>query len=394
MRLVEVSAINLRPGMFVAELDRPWLDTPFSIQGFVVRDDDDVMYVAKHVDHVYVDADYHGGDIFLPQTESSSIALGGGGVLSLKADFAQAKLSFASAADTLDGVFNSLNGGLELDIGTVKDAVRPLIDSVFQNSQAVAALARMKDTGEYRYNHSIAMAVWAAILGRHIGLHRDELEKLVTGCAMCDVGMSRIPREILDQSESLSDKQRKQIRAHTQLGVDLLKRSKNVDLEIVVVVESHHERHDGSGYPKGLSGSEISLLARIAGLVDSYDAMISTRPHAPGRSSFEATQELLDSKNILFQGALVEQFVQAIGLFPVTALVELNTGEVAIVVEQNPMRRLKPEVLIVLDAQKQAKQHNELLNLADRQLVGEEARWIVRELAPGTYGIDSQDFFI
>ena len=393
MRLVEVSAMNLRPGMFIAELDRPWLETPFSMQGFTIQDDDDVLFVAKHVDNVYIDADYKGSDLFLPRSEVSQDQARTGSI-ELKADFAQAKVSFESATETLDNVFNSLYSGIDTDMNQVKAAVRPLIDSVFTNSAAVAALARLKESGEYRLNHGIAMIVWSAILGRHIGLHRVELEKLVTGCAMCDVGMTQLPHQVFDHPDSLNQAQLEQIKDHPRLGIELLRNSKNVDIEVLMIVESHHERHDGSGYPQRLSANEIPLLARIAGLVDTYDAMISSRPHAQGRTSFEATQELLDQKNQLFQGALVEQFVQSIGLFPVSALVELNTGEVGLVVTQNPTRRLKPELLIVLDGDKAPKPNYQIINLADASLTGEEARWIVRELPHGSFGVKSEDFFV
>ncbi len=122
--------------------------------------------------------------------------------------------------------------------------------------------------------------------------------------------------------------------------------------------------------------------------------MISSQPHAAGRTSFDAIQELLDGKNQLFQGALVEQFVQSIGLFPVSALVELNSGEVAIVVTQNPTRRLKPELLVVLDAHKDPLSKYQLVDLSSAGLTGEQARWIIRELPPGSYGLNSKDFFI
>lgn len=391
MRLVELPAMHLKPGMFVAELDRPWLDTPFSVQGFVVRDDDDVMFVAKHVDHVFVDADYHGSDVVLPLA-SKTVAKRE--KLKLKADFAQAQITFASTSETLDSVFSSLRSGLETDMNEVKKAVRPLIESVFNNGDAVAALARLKDTGVYRFNHSIAVAIWAAIIGRHIGLPRDELEKLVTGCAMSDIGMTQLPPELFNHTEKLTEEQSQQVREHTRLGAELVKKSKHLDIEVLMIIESHHERHDGSGYPNGLSGNDIPLLARIAGLIDTYDAMISSRPHAAGRCSFDAIQELLDCKNQLFQGALVEQFVQAIGLFPVSALVELNSGEVAIVVSQNEARRLKPEILVVLDAQKSRLASPVMVNLRDSTLTGDEARWIVRELPPGAHGLNSQEYFI
>jgi hypothetical protein len=151
---------------------------------------------------------------------------------------------------------------------------------------------------------------------------------------------------------------------------------------------------DGSGYPRGLDGASIPLLARIAGLVDAYDAMITPRPYASPRTSHEAVQELIDSKGTAFQEALVEQFVQAIGLFPTGALVELNTGEVAIVVKQNTARRLKPEVVVVLDEAKRGKDVLDLVDLAEQDLSKEVERWVARELLAGTYGINSEEYFI
>ena len=205
--------MNLEPGMFVAELDRPWLETPFALQGFVVHDTSEIVYVSNYVDHVYVDAEYSGR----PQSLCLAVAPTAPDPrkrLELDEEFQRARISFDSAADTLDKVFDSLRNGHKGDLQAVQKAVNPLIEGVFRNQEAVGALLRLKDSGEYRYHHGVSMAVWAAILGRHIGLHRDELEKLAVGCAMCDVGMTQLPPELLDQAENLTDQQRKIIR-HT-----------------------------------------------------------------------------------------------------------------------------------------------------------------------------------
>jgi hypothetical protein len=122
--------------------------------------------------------------------------------------------------------------------------------------------------------------------------------------------------------------------------------------------------------------------------------MITPRPYAKARTSHEATQELLDCKGTLFQGALVEQFVQAIGLFPTGSMVELNSGEVAIVVAQNATRRLKPEVVIVLDADKQRLETPRVIDLANQPIAAEGERWISRELMAGSHGINCEEFFI
>ena len=393
MRLVKLPAMNLEPGMFVAELDRPWLETPFAIQGFVVRDSEEVLYVSNYVDHVYVDAEYTG------VKQSLKLAVAAMKTtpkerLSLREEFKRTKVSFDSAAETLDRIFESLRGGSQNDISAVQTAINPLIEGVFRNQDAVAALLRLKESGEYRYHHGVSMAVWAAIVGRHIGLNRHELEKLAVGCAMCDIGMTQLPPELLDQAENLTKEQLRIIRAHPTMGSELVCRSKNIDFEILGIIENHHERMDGSGYPRGIQGAAIPLLARIAGLVDTYDAMITPRPYATARTSHEATQELLDCKGRQFQEALVEQFVQAIGLFPTGTMVELNTGEVGIVAAQNATRRLKPELIIVLDAEKARLDSVKVVDLANQAIAAEGERWITRELLSGTYGISGEEFFI
>jgi HD-GYP domain-containing protein (c-di-GMP phosphodiesterase class II) len=385
--------MNLEPGMFVAELDRPWLETPFALQGFVVRDTDEVLYVSNYVDHVYVDAEYTGVKQSL-QLAVAAMQTTPKQRLALRDEFKRTKVSFDSAAQTLDRIFESLRSGSHEDIGAVQAAVNPLIEGVFRNKDAVAALLRLKESGEYRYHHGVSMAVWAAILGRHIGLHRHELEKLAVGCAMCDIGMTQLPPELLDQAENLTESQLRIIRAHPKMGAELVSQSKNVDIEILSIIENHHERMDGSGYPRGIEGASIPLLARIAGLVDTYDAMITRRPYATARTSHEATQELLDCKGRQFQEALVEQFVQAIGLFPTGTMVELNTGEVAIVVSQNATRRLKPELVIVMTADKERLEMPKVVDLAQQSIAAEGERWITRELMSGSYGISGEDFFI
>lgn len=393
MRLVKVVAHNLRPGMFVAELDRPWLESPFAIQGFVVRDSGEAQYISNHVEHVFVDAEYNNSQRFVSLATAPTVEKLGES-LQLKADFEQARVCFETAADTLDKVFDSLRTGHSTDVSAVRDAVNPLIEGVFRNQEAVAALLRLKESGSYRYHHSISMALWATILGRHIGLHRTELEKLAVGCAMCDVGMTELSPELLENPKNLDEKQRSVVRAHPLMGAELVSKSSDIDFEILAIIENHHERVDGSGYPRGLEGASIPLMARIAGLVDSYDAMITARPYAQARTSHEAVQELIYCKGKAFQESMVEQFVQAIGLFPTGCLVELNTGEVAIVVRQNTARRLKPEVVVVLDAVKKRLDVLDLVDLADQNIGPDGERWIARELLAGAYGINSEEYFI
>lgn len=393
MRLVKLPAMNLVPGMFIAELDRPWLETPFALQGFVVRDAEEIKYVSNYVDHVYVDAEYTGAREPL-ELAATTLELKSVIRLELKEEFKRTQVAFNNAAANLDTIFHSLRVGGHTDISEVQTIFKPLIDCVCRNKDAVAALLRQKDSGEYRPHHGVSMAVWAVMLGHHIGLDRSELEKLATACALCDVSMTQLPTELLDQAENLTDAQRRIIRAHPVMSAQLVSKTENVDPEIIAVIENHHERLDGSGYPRATEGPLIPLLARIAGLADAYDAMITPRPYSKARTSHEAALELLDCSGQKFQEALVEQFVQAIGLFPTGSMVELNTGEVAIITSQNLTRRLKPELVIVMNGAKARLTIPKVVDLANQSIAAEGERWIARELQNGTYDISSEEFFI
>ncbi|HEY5647037.1 MAG TPA: HD-GYP domain-containing protein [Pseudomonadales bacterium] len=392
--LLEVPVRNLQPGMYVAKLDRAWLETPFALQGFYVTTREDVDFVAQHCEYVYVDPrrraklanlQKHVGPRRTYREKKS-----------LKDELSTARKDLTNAEEAMAKVFEQLRNGTHLNIDVVRTAVSPLIESVLRNSQALSALIRLRAEGDYLYGHSIAVAVWATILGRHLGMAREQLEILAFGGALLDVGMTQIDDSVYRVPRRLNDDEYRIVRNHVDLGSKLLLETGSIAPEIAQMIASHHERFNGSGYPLGLSGMQIPVFARIAGLVDSYDAMITRRPHAESRSSFEAMQELADAKDQLFQGALVEQFMQAIGLFPTGSMVQLNTGEIGVVVQQNEARRLRPKVAMIVDPDGRRYPSITILDLAKYGADGTDRRdlWIKRELEPGAHGIEPEEFFL
>ena len=393
--LLEVPASNLQPGMYVAALDRPWLETPFAMQGFFIRDEADAALVAKHCSFVMVDprkykrgagsASAKSGNRRRPRNHTS-----------LKREFETAKVDLESASEGMRKVFVQLRKGHRFTVKSIQKVIDPLIGSVLRNSEAMAALVRMKAKDDYLFNHSIANAVWAAVLGKQLGFELAQLKRLALGAAVVDVGMTQLDDGLTAGAGALSKMEREIVRSHVGLGVELLKAEGSVHAEVIETVAHHHERLNGSGYPQGLAGMDIPLNARIVGIVDSYDAMITDRPHAMARSSFEAVQELVDRKGELFQDALVEQFMQAIGLFPTGSIVELNTGEVGVVVAQNQQRRLRPKVVVILD---QCKHRHKKLVVVDLAKYSQDSDdtvdlWIQRELEPAAHGINPDEYFL
>src|SRR5471032_2235614 len=173
---------------------------------------------------------------------------------------------------------------------------------------------------------------------------------------LLDIGKTGLSTELLKKSGKPTAEEWRLIQTHVSQGVALLRAAADVDGRVVTMIATHHERHDGSGYPHNLKGDEIPIIGRIAGIVDCYEAMITERNYAKPKSAYDAVRELKRLGGIAFPAELVELFIQAVGVFPNGTLVELNTGEVGVVIGQNRFRRLRPMVILILDGQKQVRE--------------------------------------
>ena len=431
MRLTKkLSVDQLEIGMYVARLDRPWLETPFLFQGFYIRDGDEINELQKHCKNVFVNQETvpqttavdgpattkqsNGRQGASPKKKRFSLrSLFRTGESPSSDDFEQTNVIYSEtttlkgelhaassvqkqAIDTVAGVMQNLRNSGELEIGALESTVTPMVDSVLRNSAALACLMRMQKKDDYLYQHSLASAVWATILGRQIGLNRSDLDVLALGAMLLDVGKTQIPIEILTKPGRLDDKEKAVMRRHVQFGLDILDKAGDVDSRVLDMVANHHERYNGTGYPSGVSGNAVPVFGRIAGIVDTYDAMITSRPYAKLLSSYDALRKLRVLADVEFQAEIVDQFTRAIGAFPTGTLVELNTGEVGIVTRQNRIRRLRPEVMVIMDADKQAFEEFRIIDLNEEKVTeqGEQSLWIECGLPPGMHGIDPIEYYI
>ncbi|MDH4261297.1 MAG: HD-GYP domain-containing protein, partial [Gammaproteobacteria bacterium] len=284
----------------------------------------------------------------------------------------------------------------KLHIQRLEMAVEPMVDSVLRNPAAMSCLMRIRRKGGYLHSHSLASSVWATMLGREIGLDRDALRVVALGAMLLDVGKTRIPEKLLSKPGKLDDGETRLMRRHVEFGLDLLKKAGDVDVHVRDMVAHHHERHDGSGYPAGLKGDAIPVFGRIAGMVDTYDAMITSRPYASTQSSYGALRQLRSLAGTGFQAELVDQFTQAIGMFPTGTLVLLNTGEVAVVTAQSRTRRLRPEVMIILDRDRKPLADYRVVDLNQMSSTADDqaSLWIESGLEPGAFGVDPAEYYL
>jgi HD-GYP domain-containing protein (c-di-GMP phosphodiesterase class II) len=417
-QIVKTSVEQLRIGAFVHELDRPWTETPFLFQGFTIQSEEEIAELRRLCREVYIEVSVadreepkravatrlNGGS---PQEDPlQDVSRNLGSLLTrpvvkdpvpLRTELRNVRGAYADAKRAVGNVFDRLRDGRELDVGQLSGVVDWMVDSVFRNRDAMSWLARMKSKDDYLYRHSLAASVWALAFGRHLGLDKSTLQSIGMGAMLLDVGKTRLPSELLVASHQPSKEEWKALRSHVAEGVKIAQEATGADGRVLAMIDTHHERFDGTGYPAGLKGGEIQLVGSIAGLVDAYDAMTTARPYAKLRSNFDAIRELQRLGDSWFQRDLIELFVQAVGVFPTGTLVELNTGEVAVVISQNRFRRLRPEIMLLLEANKTLRKDFTIVDLNTceaNHTAGQAGLWIERAVEPDAYGIDPTEFFL
>jgi putative nucleotidyltransferase with HDIG domain len=314
----------------------------------------------------------------------------------LKDEIKQASGIHQAVCASVEEVMVELRNSGKLSVHKLEAAVLPMVDSVLRNPAAMSCLMRIRRKGGYLLSHALASSVWATALGREIGLDRGSLRTVALGAMLLDVGKTRIPQAILDKPGKLDAGEREQVRRHVELGLELVRESGDVDPRVVEMIANHHERHDGSGYPRGIAGGDIPVFGRIAGIVDTYDAMITSRPYASTQSSYGALRQLRSLAGTEFQPELVDHLTQAIGMFPTGTLVLLNTGEVAVVSAQSRIRRLRPEIMIILDAEKHPLAEYRVVDLNNVSATADDqaSLWIEQGLEPGAYGVDPAEYYL
>ncbi len=303
-----------------------------------------------------------------------------------------ASQAFHRTQDLLHRVIDDIRSGNQLQIEMVNNVMEDMVDSMVRNPDAMMWVARLREQDTMTYDHGLSVAINLVAFGRHLGFPREQLSNLGVMGLMLDIGKMRVPRELLEKKEHLNADEFVTMKLHVKHGMDILYATPNIHPDVLEGVAQHHERMDGTGYPIGLSGGKISIYGRMSGVADTYAAITKRRPYADPVSPHEALQMLSNWSVNLFQPDMVEQFIQSIGVFPVGSLVELSTGEVAVIVTHNKQKRLKPKVLIVTEADKKILKHPTVRDLLYD--VSEMPTYIKRGLPANAFGIDPSEFYL
>jgi len=409
----KVATNHLKFGMYVVELDRPWdqvpFEHPFQIQGFTLQTVEEIEKVKKLCAYVYIDPSLGtDADRYLPDDHPFQQLIEVMQTFPGKAvpDFYEETNSFEQevgvarqilddAQHVYEKVLTDVQAGQELDSKAVKKSINELVDSVLRNPAASAWLVRLKRKDKKTYSHSLSVAILAITVGRHLGLPKKNLETLGTATMLQDIGKVHLPTTILNKPGPLTDRERRLTNLHVDASVAMLHATKEFTLPVINIVANHHERYDGSGYPRKLAKKDIDLLASVAGLVDTYCALTSERPYRKAKTTFDALMDIYSNRDQIFPTPLVEQFIQCVGIFPVGSFVRLNTGEIAVVVKRNRIQQLKPRVLILIGEHGERLLEPLAVDLAAQYLEPDESpRSVAQVVDPEVYNLDPSDFFV
>lgn len=387
-----ISVAQLQFGMYVAELDRPWTETPFMFQGFVLQTEEQLETLKKFCRTVTVDSERSRlQDLppLRPVTPRYTARV------PVEREVEQAKAAHTGTQSAMREVLGAVRANKTLDPKSVEQAVNSMTESVLRNPDALMLFSQLREKGDYTHAHALDVAVYMTSFGRFLQLPVEQIALLGYLGLMQDIGKLRVPSEIITKRDRLSALEFEQAKRHVQHSVDILRETPGLPPQLAELVTLHHERQDGSGYPRGLKGKEIGMMGSIAAIADTFDALTQRRPYGEPVSPSTALSMLYKWRGTFFDAGLVEQFIRCIGIFPLGSVVELNSGEVGIVIAQNTEKRLQPRVMVIRDAAGKPLKPQKLLDLSrEPKMSADEVYRIKRTLEYGKAAVSAESLFM
>lgn len=416
---LRLAVSELKIGMFVCELDRPWLDSPFGFQGFPLRTVEDIQAVKRVCAYVFIDTEKSVGSIGRRKTSLEPIkpevlaaampaepprrarrwlrtALTGwasrrGAPAVAIQSLAVAHRAYDETSKLARSVMNDLYRGRGIDSQATKEVVAACADQVMRDPMAMMLLASVKDADQYTAQHSLNVAILSMVLGHNLGLPRRTLTELGAAGLLHDIGKVLTPQAILKKPGRLTPEELSVVQRHPAHGKGILEGCEGIGRAVVDVAYTHHERLDGSGYPRGLREGDLGILSRIVAITDTYDAATTERVYAEAKTSIEAFKILQAASGNQYDGQLVSELIGAVGLFPPGSTVQLNNGKYAVVLRANPRYEFRPSVLVLRDAKRRPVKPR-YLDLADTTGGTSSSFQIARLVKAADCGIDSGIF--
>lgn len=384
---------QLRLGMFVSELGGSWLENPFWRNKLLLENAEDLQrIVGSGIKRVRIDTS-RGLDVAKESAPSSAPTAKTTtepppmpASTSMADELKRAARICASAKEAVTSMLQEARLGRTVDVTGVAPLVEEISASVSRNSGALISLARIKSFDDYTYMHSVAVCALMAALARQLNLDEQQSRSAAMAGLLHDVGKASMPLEILNKPGKLTEAEYQVMQSHPYKGYEILKETTGVDEIALDVCLHHHEKIDGTGYPHGLEGDDISLFAKMGAVCDVYDAVTSNRPYNKGWDPAETIRRMAEWKGH-FDTSVFAAFVRSLGIYPIGSLVRLESGRLAVVMEQSRRSLTAPVVKVFFSTKANCHLMPEIVDLSRPQCTDK----IVGREAPATWGLTDID---
>ena len=360
----KIDVTDLKPNMYIHDINCPWMDHPFLRDSFLIVDDDDIEKIAAYgIRQVYIDTARGLDQSNAPTSHEVQLQLNSrlqhlGRTLKrlptsrvgVEKERVQARQICREASRIVNNVLQDSRLGNQVQLEQLEPVVSSITDSIFRNPDAIVSLLRIKQADKYTFQHSVAVGTLLISFCRALDIDRNTIERVGLGGLMHDIGKMQVPNHILNKPGKLTQSEFEIMKQHVRFGCLTLEKTSDIPEIALSVAAQHHECYDGGGYPLGLKGDEISLYGQMASVVDVYDALTSTRIYHAGIEPTEVLRKLLEWSDHHFNLTLVHQFIRSVGIYPVGTLVRLESGYLAVVVEQHHEDLLHPRVRAVFNS--------------------------------------------
>lgn len=351
--------------MFVCDFNCDWLENPFFSSSMMLKDEKVISRISKQgIKEVYIDTE-EGLDVDEGLTRDEvahdidsafgkiSIQPIPSKIVPIEEELLNAQKIHKEAKRVVVSFMEDAKLGKQVELEKVDNVVERMVDSIFRNKDALEYLGKVRSVDEYTFMHSVNVCVLMVSFSKSFGLDRRIIKEVGVGALLHDVGKMRVPQEILNKSSRLNEEEFKKMKDHVVQGIKILAQTPGVSNVSRDVALEHHERFDGSGYPRGLKGEEISKYGQMASIVDVYDAITSDRVYHKGMNSVDGLRKLYEWSRFHFREDLVQQFIQSVGIYPTGTLVRLESGYLAVVIEQGEESLLRPVIRVIYNAKKE-----------------------------------------
>jgi putative nucleotidyltransferase with HDIG domain len=349
----KITILQLEPGMYVLSVRTKGKAVSVKSEGYISSKESIKKLVQAGITHLTVDPNKQKKvekiDKILPEIKNKTTLTKSkqkNNGISFDQEMTKASKLYDGAKSLQHKILNSLTEHKTINVLEAKESTDAIVDSIFRNQDALVCMTRLRIKDQYLVEHSLNVSILMTLFAKHLAFDRKIIEQLALGAFLHDIGKVLVPPEILHKPGKLTPQEYEVMKTHVDLGMEVLKQSPDLPKLVIDIVQQHHERLDGKGYPNQLNEQQITQYGRMLAIVDSYDAMTGERVYKAGMHPIKAFNILMKEAPNSYDKTLVEQFINCLGIYPIGTLVKLTSGKLGLISRLNKSRPLQPFVRV------------------------------------------------